>query len=122
MKKRTFWHRVQEAMRDQNMKPTQKNAAKLADVAQPSVAKWAKGGMPSMDTATLLAGKLHVCVEWLLTEQGQKNPLDAEASYLLDAFNRLPNQRLRDKALAYIDALVDRGPNPSGSELPTRVS
>lgn len=122
MKKRTFWHRVQEAMTDQGTKPTQKAAGALIGIAQSSVNKWTKGGLPSMEHCVALAIKLHVAVEWLYSERGPKRPLDSEASYLLDAFARLPTQRLRDKALAYIDALVDRGPAPPGSELPTRLS
>lgn len=111
MKKRTFWLRVQEAMRDQKMKPTQKAAGALIGIAQSSVNKWTKGGQPSIEHCVALANKLHVCVEWLYTERGPKRPLDTEASYLLNAFASLPTDRLRDKALAYVDALVDRSPD-----------
>lgn len=110
MKKRTFWLRVQEAMRDRGLDPTQKAAGQLIGISQPSVHKWTKGGQPSMEHVVALAAKLHVCVEWLYTERGAKHPLDEESSYLLNTFRLLKSDRMRDKALAYIDALVDRGP------------
>ena len=120
MKKRAFWLRVQEAMRDQGKKPTQAAVAKLVGIKQPSVNKWAKGGLPTMETVVDLAERLNVSVEWLLTERGPKRPLDAESSYLLNKFTALPSQRLKDKTLAYIDALADRGPEPSPPSQPER--
>lgn len=110
MKKRTFWDRLQEAMRDKNIKPTQKNAGNLIGVSQPSVHKWKMGGLPEVEHVVSLAAKLDVCVQWLFLEQGPKRPLDEESSYLLNTFNLIKSDRMRDKALAYIDALVDRGP------------
>lgn len=111
MKKRTFWDRLQEAMRDKNIKPTQKNAGQLVGVSQPSVHKWKSGGLPEVEHVVGLAAKLNVCVEWLFLERGPKHPLDEESSYLLNTFNLIKSDRMRDKALAYIDALVDRGPD-----------
>jgi len=122
MKKRAFWDRLQEAMKDQKLKPTQKAAGALVGIKQSSTNKWAHGGLPSFEHVVILAIKLHVSVEWLLSERGPKRPLDTEATYLLDAFARLPSQRLKDKALAYIDALTDRGPPSSTDEIPTRLS
>lgn len=110
MKKRSFWLRVQEAMKDKNLEPTQKVAGELIGIKQPSVHKWTKGGQPKMEHVLALATKLGVCVEWLYLERGPKYPLDAESSYLLNTFNSLSSDRLRDKVLAYIDAMVDRGP------------
>lgn len=112
VKKRTFWDRVQESMRDNGLKPTQKAAAKLIGISQPSVNKWTKGGMPRMEHAVAMASKLGVCVEWLFLERGPKHPLDADASALLNAWNTLPSGRLKDRALAYIQGLTDRGPEP----------
>jgi hypothetical protein len=122
MKKRTFWLRVQEAMKDKNLDPTQKVAGELIGIKQPSVHKWTKGGQPKMQHVVALASKLNVCVEWLYSERGPKHPLDEESSYLLNTFNLLTTDRLRDKALAYIDALVDRGPDrePEPDSDPTR--
>lgn len=110
MKKRTFWLRVQEAMRDKGLDPTQKAAGELIGISQPSVHKWTKGGQPKMEHAVALAAKLNVCVEWLYSERGPKRPMDEESAYLLNTFNLLRSDRLKDKALAYLDALVDRGP------------
>lgn len=111
MKKRTFWQRVEEAMTDAGHKPTQGAVAELIGIKQPSVSKWTKAGKPSIEHVVILAGKLKVCVEWLYTERGPKRPLDAESSELLDLFTKLP-QRQRDRVMAYIDGLVDRGPEP----------
>jgi hypothetical protein len=108
MKKRSFWLRVQEAMKDKGLDPTQKVAGELCGIKQPSVHKWTKGGQPRMEHVVILASKLHVCVEWLYLERGPKHPLGEESSYLLNTFNLLKTDRLRDKALAYIDGLVDR--------------
>lgn len=110
VKKRSFWLRVQEAMSDNGIKPTQKAAAALIGIKQPSVVKWARGGLPSMEHVVTLSTKLGVCVEWLFTERGPKHPMTAETSYVVNAFSSLPTQRLKDKAVAYIDALNDRGP------------
>lgn len=112
MKKRSFWLRVQEAMKDRNLDPTQKAAGELIGIKQPSVHKWTKGGQPKMEHCVALASKLGVCVEWLYLERGPKRPLDAEGSYLLNTFNALQSDRLRDKVLAYVDAMIDRGPSP----------
>lgn len=109
MKKRSFWDRVQEAMRDKGLDPTQKVAGKLIGISQPSVHKWKHGGQPKMEHAVSLASKLGVCVEWLYSERGPKHPMDEESSYLLNTFRLLKSDRLRDKAIAYIDGLVDRG-------------
>jgi DNA-binding XRE family transcriptional regulator len=111
VKKRSFWLRVQEAMRDKGMDPTQKAAGQLIGISQPSVNKWTKGGQPRMEHCVALANKLGVCVEWLYTERGAKHPLDAESSYLLNTFNSIKSDRTRDKVLAYIDAMIDRAPS-----------
>lgn len=110
MRKRTFWHRLQEAMQDNGIKPTQKAAAALVGVSQPSVNKWAKGKLPILEHVTILATKLGVCVDWLLTERGEKHPLDAESAALLNAYHALPSSRLKERALAYIEGLAGRGP------------
>ena len=118
MKRRTFWLRVQEAMRDKSLDPTQKAAGDLIGIKQPSVHKWTKGGQPKMEHVVALAAKLNVCVEWLYLERGPKRPMDEESSYLLNTFNLLKSDRLRDKALAYLDALVDRGPDRDSDSPP----
>lgn len=118
MKKRSFWLRVQEAMQDQGIEPTQKAAGELIGIKQPSVHKWTKGGQPKMEHAVALAGKLRVCVEWLYLERGPKHPLDDESSYLLNTYRLIKQDRLRDKAVAYIEALVDRGPDRDPDEEP----
>ncbi len=88
---RTFWERLQEAMRDAGMKPTQTGAGKLIGVSQPSVNDWTLGGSPSMDNACALAKALNVNVEWLLTERGPKRstPQDAHAEALWELWPHL---------------------------------
>lgn len=62
-------------MIDARMKPTQAAAAALVGIKQPSVQEWKQpGGFPTMDRAVVLATKLNVNVEWLLTERGPKRP------------------------------------------------
>jgi DNA-binding XRE family transcriptional regulator len=118
MKKRTFWLRVQEAMIDAGMKPTQKAAGALIGIAQSSVHKWTTGGLPMMEHCVALAVKLDVTVEWLYSERGPKHPMDAESTALLNAFNALRNHKLRDRAIAYIEGLGDLG-QPE-TQLPAR--
>lgn len=108
-------------MQDNGIKPTQKAAAALVGIAQPSVNKWAKGKLPILEHVIILATKLGVSVEWLLTERGPKHPLDSESTALLNAYTGLRTQRLKDRALAYIDGLNDRGPEvPSDDHRPPR--
>ena len=73
--KRSFYDRAMEGLRERypREKPTQGRLAALAGVRQPSVNDW-KEGFPTMDTAVRLAQALNVCVEWLFTERGPKNP------------------------------------------------
>lgn len=72
---RTFWLRVKEALHDKGWPETQKYAAQIAHVKQPSVSDWNKPGKtPELDTAVDLALQLGVCVEWLYTERGPKHP------------------------------------------------
>lgn len=71
---RSIWERIKEAMRDQGIHPTQKVAAKLIGVQQPSVSDWAHGAAPSLENAIALAKRLNICVEWIYTENGPKHP------------------------------------------------
>jgi len=101
-------------MRDRGLAPTQKAAGELIGIKQSSVFKWTQGGLPRMEHVVALAAKLNVCVQWLYLEQGPKRPLDEEATYLLNTFNSLKSDRLRDKVLAYVDAMADRVPSADG--------
>jgi DNA-binding XRE family transcriptional regulator len=89
---RTFWIRVKEALEDSKLPATQAYVAKFLHVAQPSVSDWNKaGGFPTLENAIKLAHHLHVCVEWLYTENGPKRPLppDVVAQRLWDLWPRL---------------------------------
>lgn len=122
MKKRTFWLRVQEAMTDAGMKPTQKAAGALIGIAQSSVHKWTTGGLPMVEHCVALAIKLHVSVEWLYSERGPKHPMDAESTALLNAFTALRNPKLRERALAYVEGLGDLGPPETPTPARPRLS
>jgi hypothetical protein len=96
---KTFWDRVREAMLDARMKPTQKGAADLIGIKQPSVNDWTKpGGYPTIDNAVALAQKLNVCVEWLMTERGPKRPLpeDVTAQVLWELWPRVDDDAKRE--------------------------
>lgn len=106
-------------MLDVGIKPTQKAAAALIGVKQPSVAKWTTGGYPNTEHVVELAAKLEVTVEWLYSERGPKRPMDAESTALLNAFTSLRNPKLRSRAIAYIEGLADVA--PSEAIQPTRA-
>lgn len=74
---RTFWERVQEALRDKGLPTTQKHVAdRILHISQPTVSDWNKpGGYPTLENAISLAQHLNVCVEWLFTERGPKRPI-----------------------------------------------
>jgi hypothetical protein len=74
-KKRTVWERVKEALHDASLPATQAEAAKIAQVKQPSVSDWNKQeGYPEMANAVRLAERLNVCVDWILTGREPKKP------------------------------------------------
>lgn len=67
-------------MHDAGMKPTLTGAAKLIGIKQPSVSEWKEpGNGPELKNCRALALKLGVCVEWLYTEEGPKNPPPRDA-------------------------------------------
>lgn len=89
---RTFWARVKEVLEDRGLPATQAHAAKIVGVQQPSISDWNKpGGYPTVENAVALAQKLNVCVEWLFTERGPKNPApdDEIARQLWEAWPHL---------------------------------
>ena len=92
----TFWLRLKEVLRESDLDFTQKGAARLAGVAQPSVSDWNKpGGWPELETGITLAKKLGVCVEWLYTGRGPKYPLgdgDPYSEHLGRLWPRLTEQ------------------------------
>ena len=60
-----------------NHKNLTMSLTKLFNVAPSTISDW-RGGrkLPSMDRAIMIAIKLNVCVEYLLTGRGQKRPTD----------------------------------------------
>ncbi len=117
VKKRTFWERVKEALGDKKLPTTQKFAATLAQVSQPSVSDWNKPGQgPELQNALRLAERLGVCVEWLYTERGPKNPgrpSDALGSTLWELWPQLP-EKVRQDILGF--ATINAAKNPTKSD------
>lgn len=94
MGEQTFWDRVLEALKDRGIVAAQQtHVASLVKIKQPSVAEWANGDtLPSMKNARVLAEKLGVNVEWLLTGRGEKRPgrpSDAYAEQLWASWPKL---------------------------------
>lgn len=73
---RTVWDRVKEALQDKRLPATQTYLAeRILGVKQPSISEWNRpDGGPTMANAKIVAEKLDICVEWLLTERGPKRP------------------------------------------------
>jgi hypothetical protein len=96
---RTFWSRVEEALRERGLPTTQVYVAKHLKISPPSVNEWTRlGGYPTIDNTISLSAHLGVCVEWLLTERGPKRPLpqDATAQKLWDLWPRLTDGDKRE--------------------------
>lgn len=81
MQPRTFWARVEEALRERRLPTTKAYVAAHLHIKPPSINDWNKpGGFPTIENSILLAKHLGVCTEWLLTEQGPKRPLPQDAA------------------------------------------
>lgn len=86
----TFFDRLAEAMIDQGVSATQAGIAQALKVGRSSVEKWAKGGVPTLDTIAEIAQRTGTTVEWLLTGQGQpRADGDADLAELLRLYGRL---------------------------------
>lgn len=103
--KKSFWDRVLEALADRGIDRDQQTVvAEMIGIKQPSVWEWTpegKSSKPSMKNALKLAGKLDVCVEWLLTGRGTKWPIPSDplAQELWDIWQKSPNAR--EKIVSY---------------------
>lgn len=85
---------------------------KLFDVAPSTISDW-RGGrkLPSMDRAIMIALKLDVCVEFLLTGRGQKRPND-QPNFISNAdWEALPLEARSHFAEA-VRAIVDSSNQP----------
>lgn len=109
-KRQTPWDRIAQAMRDQGIKDTQKECAKLLGITQPSVSEWASADTaPSLQNAITLARKLNVCVEWIQTGEGPKRPgppMEPAAQALWDAWPRIPSEG-RERIVGFAEALAE---------------
>lgn len=82
-RERTFLDRALEALKERypRERPTQTRLAKITGVSQPAVFEWGlPGRAPDHAKVLKLATELNVCVEWLYTERGPKNPQKATDS------------------------------------------
>lgn len=113
---RPVWERVKEAMLEAGYSPTQKEAAKLFRLAQPSISDWNREGGPKLAHAIEIAKRLNVCVEWLYTEREPKRPGppdDPLAQELWNYWGRLPEETRRDfVGLARLTAEKHAPPRP----------
>jgi len=117
-KNQTFWDRVKLAMVAKKMKPTQTNAARLAQRAQPTISEiWSKPtGAPEHEVVLRLARELEVCVEWLYTGNEPMKPggaPDQYASELLTVWGDLDDRTKRllvGYAVARASGLGDDSP------------
>lgn len=77
MKHPDFARRFKEACRDAKVPTTQDALGKFFGVSGVMVWNYYHGEkLPSMKTAIVIAQKLDICVEWLLTGRGPKHPGD----------------------------------------------
>lgn len=77
MKNSGFPDRLREACADAGLSTTQHGLARLLGVSTTTIWYYLNDEkLPSMSTAILIAGKLGVCVEWLLTGNGPKRVKD----------------------------------------------
>lgn len=87
MKTKGFPDRLREACEEAGLTVTQPALARAFGLSTTTVWHYLNGEMlPSMAKAIDIAGKLGVCVEWLLTGNGPKRTRDVlDISYLPDA-------------------------------------
>jgi hypothetical protein len=125
---RDFSERLLEACEDSKILPKKdergfnKALGKLAGVGYKGAEKWVKGGgMPGMANASILAKKLGVRIEWLLTGEGPKkidqdipafsrrHAMEQPASYAIDADDLLARkiQQLPEDLKNQIKALIE---------------
>lgn len=91
-----FWQRVLEAALDKQWPDSQNALAKKLGRSQGSVQAWVRGqSLPAIKGAIQIAGKLGVCVEWLLTGDGPKKakPDDPELLELVEIWSSLAPDR-----------------------------
>lgn len=116
---KTFWTRVEEALRERGLPTTQVYVARFLHIKPPSVNEWTRiGGYPTIENTISLAEHLGVNVEWLLTERGPKRPLpqDATAQRLWDLWPRL-SEGERHELVGMASGMLRRAPD---STPPTR--
>lgn len=106
MKIKGFPERLREACEDAGLAVTQPALARAFNLSTTTIWHYLNGEkLPSMGRAVDIAGKLGVCVEWLLTGNGPKRRVDmldiselpetAKVSLkaLLDSFAEQKNQK-----------------------------
>lgn len=120
---KTFWERLSEAMREAGKDPTQAGVADLLQIKQPSAYKYCHGGYPSLANAIVLAEKLRVCVEWLLTGRGVKRPMRADTARLVAMYEQLEDEFERGEIIGRLSSMIGVGrrrPSPPDDDQPIR--
>jgi transcriptional regulator with XRE-family HTH domain len=116
--KKSFLDRAMDAYRDRfKEKPTQAKVAGLVGLKQPSANEWKQPGRyPELGAVVVMADKLGVAVEWLLTERGPKHvpPVDTDAEALWRLWPRL-SALDRSKVVAYAETRLEQEDGPGSS-------
>lgn len=103
---KTFWERVQEALRDQGVtRGHQTHVANLLGIKPPSVWEWANGiSQPTGERARELAARLRVATPWLLDGLGDKRPVPSDAKFqrLIEVWGLL-SESAKDQVLGFAE-------------------
>lgn len=120
--KKLFSERFQRALEESDVRDKpQKEQGKEFGVSGTTIHYWLNAKkIPDMAHASLVAKRLGVNLEWLLTGRGAmriREGISSEGVRLLAAFEGLP-QKERGEILAYAAFVVDRmGDRPTSKEL-----
>lgn len=117
MERLEFSARLNQALDEAQLTPPvpqkhrgrQRHVAKLFKVDQKAARKWLEGdGYPKMETVILIAKKLQVAVEWLLTGRGEKRVMDNtenQMGHLIDMWLKM-RPEIQDHWLTYGEFLL----------------
>lgn len=125
MERIEFSARLNQALDDAPLTPPvpqkgrgrQRHVAKLFKVDQKAARKWLEGdGYPKMETVIVIAKKLQVAVEWLLTGRGEKRVMVEESSsqmgHVIDMWLKM-RPETQDQWLTYGEYLL----KPQGPQM-----
>lgn len=98
----------------------QRYVAKMFQVDQKAARKWLEGeGYPKLETVILIARKLQIAVEWLLTGRGQKRVMEdsnSQMATLIDMWLRM-RPEAQEQWLRYGDFLLTSQSAPASAKI-----